>query len=79
MNSVIKKIGADDNLSQKTAWVIFSVLLLALLIYGLSFFWTQPKIETITTNPANTDIRSNSYINQTQDVHYQKSTRRNSK
>lgn len=79
MNQVIEKVGINKNVSQIIAWTLFSLLLLALLAYGLSFFLAQPEIETITTNPANANTYNNTYMNQTQDIRFQKKTRRNSK
>jgi hypothetical protein len=79
MSQAIKKIGINHNFSQKVAWTIFSLLLLALLAYGLSFFLVPPQVETITTNPTNSSTSNNSYLNQTQDIRFQKQTRRNSK
>ncbi|HRH42157.1 MAG TPA: hypothetical protein PKY82_11070 [Pyrinomonadaceae bacterium] len=62
-------INSENNgsFSQRIAWTLFSLLLLSLLVYGLSFFFTKPKIETVATPPP----ASNSYINQTQDVDFQ--------
>lgn len=57
-----------NNLGSIIAWTLFSVLLISFLIYGLSFFFTKPKIETVTTPLPNT----NTYINKTQDVGYSK-------
>lgn len=80
VSQAIEKFETIKNSGQKAAWIIFSIILLAFLAYGLSVFLAQPKIETITTNPANTSIQNNSYMNQTQDVNYRSQhTKRHSK
>ena len=43
---------SQKSFGQIFGWTTFAVALLALLIYGLSFFAAEPTIETITTQPA---------------------------
>ncbi|MBX7169367.1 MAG: hypothetical protein K1X72_00185 [Pyrinomonadaceae bacterium] len=70
MNQKIFTIETNFNLSQKIAWSVLILSLILLLAYGLSIFFSDPKNETITTNPGNISTDSNSYINKTQDADY---------
>jgi hypothetical protein len=71
MNGKIINIQSTINWGEKIAWTILILSLLGFLTYGLSLFFAASKIETVTTNPTNTNASGNSYLNQTQDVNFQ--------
>ncbi|HQU84289.1 MAG TPA: hypothetical protein PKY59_14225 [Pyrinomonadaceae bacterium] len=58
------------DLRQIAAWTIFVISLAALLLYGLSYFFTKPKMETVTVQPSNSNASNKAYMNQTQDVRF---------